>query len=117
MAGHPGISTTENKVKYHKQGNVILQLLIRPQDKEKVEIEDLLTPVPYSRATADGFLTKTDKAKSLHHLTKDIENTALPLCETTLMIEDDNALFHYLREVPGNFKHICQKPLAMPVKT
>ena len=76
-----------------------------------------LTPVPYSLATADGFLTKTDKAKGLHHLIKDIENAALPLCETALVIEDGNALLHYLPEVPGNSKHICQKLLDMPVKT
>ncbi|MEW8548337.1 MAG: hypothetical protein AB2693_32945, partial [Candidatus Thiodiazotropha sp.] len=76
-----------------------------------------LTPVPYSLATADGFINKTDKAKGLHYLIKDIENSALPPCETTLVIEDGNALFHYLREVPGNFKQICHKLLDMLVKT
>ena len=116
------LSTTKNKViEYRQQGNIFLQLLIRSQDGGKVEIEDLmrypLTPVPYSLATADGFLTKTDKAKGLHYLIKDIENSVLPLCETTLVIEDGNALFHYLREVPGNFKQICQKLLDMLVKT
>lgn len=85
------LSTTKNKViEYRQQGNIFLQLLIRSQDGGKVEIEDLmkypLTPVPYSLATADGFLTKTDKAKGLHYLIKDIENSVLPLCETTLVI-------------------------------
>ena len=71
-----------------------------------------LTHVPYSLAKADGFLTKTDKAKGLHHFIKDIKNAALPLCETILKIEDGNALFRYLREVLGNFKNILPEAVG-----
>lgn len=94
---------------------------MRVQEGGNIEIEYLmkypLTPVPYSLATADGFFFKTDKAKGRHYLIKDVENAALPSCETTLVIEDGNALFHYLREVLGNFKQICLKLFDMMVKT
>jgi hypothetical protein len=76
-----------------------------------------LTPVPYSLATADGYLNKTDKARGLHYLIKGVDNAALPSSGTTLVVEDGNAVLYYMREVPGNFKEICQKMLDMMVKT
>ena len=81
----------------------------------KVEIEDLmnypLTPIPYSLVTADGFFNKKDKSKGFLYLMKDVENSPIPSAETCLIIEDGNAVFHYLKEVPGNFKQICHKIL------
>ena len=112
------LTTTKNKViEYRQQGNIFLQLLMRSQRGGRVEIEDLmkypLTPVPYSLATADGFFNKTDKSKGFHYLMKDVENSPMPSSETSLIIEDGNAVFHYLKEVPGNFKQICHKILDM----
>ena len=108
------LTTAKNKViEYRQQGNIFLQLLIRSQEGMKVEFEDLmkypLTPIPYSLATADGFFNKTDKSKGFHYLIKDVENSPIPSPETCLIIEDGNAVFHYLKEVPGNFKQICHK--------
>ena len=105
------LTTAKKKViEYRQQGNIFLQLLIRSQEGMKVEIEDLmkypLTPIPYSLATADGFFNKTDKSKGFHYLIKDVENSPIPPAETCLIIEDGNAIFHYLKEVPGNFKQI-----------
>jgi hypothetical protein len=98
----------------------MLQLLMRSQEGGKVDIEHFmtypLTPVPYSLATADGFLTKTYKAIGFHYLTKDVENASLPSYETTLIVEDGNAVFH-MRDVPGNFKQICQRIFNMMGKT
>ena len=112
------LTTAKNKViEYRQQGNIFLQLLMRSQEGGKVEIEDLmkypLTPVPYSLATADGFFNKTDKSKGFHYLMKDVENSPMPSSETSLIIEDGNAVFHYLKEVPANFKQICHKILDM----
>ena len=112
------LTTAKNKViEYRQQGNIFLQLLIRSQEGMKVEIEDLmkypLTPIPYSLATADGFFNKTDKSKGFHYLIKDVENSPIPSPETCLIIEDGNAVFHYLKEVPANFKQICHKILDM----
>ena len=110
------LTTTKNKViEYRQQGNIFLQLLIRSQEGGKVELEELmkypLTPVPYSLATADGFFNKTDKSKGFHYLMKGVDNAPLPSLDTTLIIEDGNAVFHYLTEVPGNFKQISHKIL------
>ena len=41
----------------------------------------------------------------------------MPSSETSLIIEDGNAVFHYLKEVPGNFKQICHKILDMLPKS
>ena len=116
------ITTNKNKViEYRQQGNIMLQLLMRCQEGGKLEIDELmkypLTPVPYSLGTANGFLTKTDKARGFHNITKDVDNAALPSPATTLIIEDGNAVFHYMREIPGNFKQTCQKVFDVMVKT
>ena len=115
------LTTAKNKViEYRQQGNIFLQLLIRSQEGMKVEIGDLmkypLTPIPYSLATAYGFFNKTDKSKGFHYLMKYVENSPIPSAETCLIIEDENAVFHYLKEVPGNFKQICHKNLDMLTK-
>ena len=68
-----------------------------------------LTPIPYSIGTADGFLAKTDKAKGYHHLTKDIEDAVVLQGEKTLVIEDGNASFYYMKELPDNFNQISHK--------
>ena len=44
---------------------------------------------------------------------KDVENSPSPSSATCLIIEDGNAVFHYLKEVPGNFKQISHKVLDM----
>ena len=81
---------------------------MRSQEGGKVAIEDLmkypLKPVPYSLVTANDYFNKTDKSKGFHNLMKDIENSPIPSSETSLMIEDGNAVFRYLKEVTGNFK-------------
>ena len=64
-------TSKNNVVEYRQQRNVMLQLLVRTQEGAAFDIEDLmsyqLTPVPYSLAMADGFLTKTDKAKGVQY--------------------------------------------------
>ena len=63
-----------------------------------------LTPIPYSLRTADGFLVKTDKSKSYHLLTKNLENAELPPEEETLTVIDGNAVFHAMVQVPQTFQ-------------
>ena len=75
-----------------------------------------LTPVPYSLATADGCFSKTNKAKGFQLLIRDLENDSLSPYDKTLTIEDGNALFHYMRELPDNFRGICLKLFDMKVK-
>jgi hypothetical protein len=75
-----------------------------------------LTPVPYSIATPDGFLNKTDKSKGYHLLTKDVEDVPPPPDDKALVIEDGNAAFYYLKDLPPNFKDICARLFDMVVR-
>ena len=73
-----------------------------------------LTPKPCSIATADGFFAKTNEAKGMELLAKDVDNE--PPGNETLVIEDGNAIFYYLSQVPGNFKGIAEKIFSIMVK-
>lgn len=69
-----------------------------------------LTPVPHSLGTADGFFNKTNKAAMLHFLMEDApEDVTYP--QNALFIQDGNALFHALTNLPPTFGAICLKVL------
>ena len=106
------VKTTQNKViVYRQQSNVAFQLLFLSQNT-RLDLKEILkyplTPIPFSLGTADGFLTKTDKASGYHYLTTDAEDAPLPPTKTTLLIADGNAMF-YMKDVPSNFKQISCK--------
>jgi hypothetical protein len=79
LAKKTTIKSSQNKIiEYRQQSNIAFQLLVRSQcDDLRIDLKELpaypLTPVPYSIATSDGFLNKTDKSKGYHFLTKDVE--------------------------------------------
>jgi hypothetical protein len=58
-----------------------------------------LTPVPHSLGTADGFFNKTNKAAMLHFLMEDTPEE-VPYPKDALYIQDGNALFHALTNLP-----------------
>ena len=68
-----------------------------------------LTSVPHSVGTADGLLAKTDKSKGIQRLIQDQEDPPLPNPDETLVIQDGNAVFHYMKDIPSNFNKICAK--------
>ena len=68
-----------------------------------------LTPVPYSLATADGYIAKTDKAKAFQLLTKDCTDMNVSQAKVTLTVYDGNATFYYMKDIPANFSQICSK--------
>lgn len=112
-----GSKTTavKNKVtQFKQQANVAFQLLIKSQKTGlQLDLRELmtyqLTPVPYSLATADGYLAKTDKAKAVQHLTKDYTDADIPQTSQTLTVYDGNATFYYLSDIPDNFAQISSK--------
>ena len=116
------VKTSQNKVvEYRQQGNIAFQLLVWSQNQDqRMDLRELmtfpLTPVPYCIGTADGFLAKTDKSKGFHHLTKDLEDATVSTESKTLIIEDGNATFYYMKEVPSNFNHISCKVFDMMSK-
>ena len=120
MGKHVKVNTASNKiVQYRQQGNIAMQLLVRSQTPElRIELADLmkypLTPVPFSIGTADGGFAKTDKSKGLKYLLDDTDTmTVPPQDKTVLLIEDGNALFHSIKEIPANFKQISEKLFNM----
>ena len=72
-----------------------------------------LTPVPFCFGTAEGLLTKTNKAASIHHLTKDMGDELQTLAATSLIIVDGNALFHGMTEIPETFRGVSEKLFSM----
>ena len=116
------VTTSQQKLlQYKQQGNIAFQLFIKSQSQGlQLDLKELmtypLTPVPYSTATADGFLTKTDKSKSMHHLTKDVADADIPSPTDTVCVLDGNAYFYYLKEIPNNFGLICLKIFDMMPK-
>lgn len=94
-------------------------LLIKSQHlEEPLDLDELmkysLTPVPHSLGTPDGFFNKTNKAAMLHFLTEDApENESYP--KDALYIQDGNALFYALTNLPQTFGAICLQMLDQMV--
>ncbi len=113
------LQTKSNKViEYKQQGTIAFTLLIQSQMQGiKLDLQELmaypLTPVPYSIGTADGFLAKTNKSKGYQYLTKGVENAVVPDDANKLDIEDGNASFYCMREVPATFCQISHRLLDM----
>ena len=109
------VTTSQQKTnEYKQQGNKAMVLLYKSQKlKTPLSIpllmSFLLTPVPPSLGTSGGYLTKTNKAAGFNHLVKDVEDAELPPVGETLIIQDGNAKYHELREIPSDFTKIAQK--------
>ena len=74
-----------------------------------------LCSVPFSLGTPDGHLAKNNKATGMSYIIKDaLTLNSYPSKEDKLIvIQDGNALYHTIREVPGTFKGICDKIFDM----
>ena len=106
--------TSSNKVVQYKQEEDAAFRLLMPlynHPGARLDLQESmsypLTPIPYSIATADGFFAKTNKAKGTELIAKDVDDEPFPPDNETLVIEDGNAIFYYLPQVPGNFRGIA----------
>ena len=77
--------TSSNKVvQYKQERNAAFRLLGRLYNHfgTRLDLRELmsypLTPIPYSTATADGFFSKTNKAKGMKLITKDVDDEPFP---------------------------------------
>ena len=68
-----------------------------------------LMSVPTSIGTPNDYLLKTDKIKEFTYLTKEIKYFTIPSDAKTLNVEDGNAIFYCIKEMPATFKQICKK--------
>ena len=107
-------TSTNKEVKLKQQGNIAFQLLVKSQhlgmnlDLNEV-MKYQLTPIPYSLGTIDGFLNKTNKAKGVEYLTKNIRDTVSLTNKEKMIIIDGNAAYHTLTDLPHTFGEVCQK--------
>ena len=106
-------------IQYREQSNLAFMLLIKSQHQdEPLNLDELmrysLTPVPHSLATSDGFFNKTNKAAMLHFLMEDASED-VPYPKEALYIQDGNALFHALMNLPPTFGEICLQVLDQMV--
>ena len=102
-------------IQYKEQGDLAFQLLIKSQlIDEPLDILELmkyfLSPVPPFLGTPDGFFAKTNKASMLHYLLTD-HTDEVPFPKDALHIQDGNALFHALKDLPPTFGGYCLKIL------
>ncbi|CAL8338486.1 unnamed protein product [Boreogadus saida] len=65
---------------------------------------------PPSLGTADGFFNKTNKAEMLHYLMEDAPGD-VSYSKEAFYIQDGNALFHALMNLPPTFEGICLQSL------
>ena len=107
-------TSTNKEVELKQQGNIAFQLLVKSQhfgmnlDLNEV-MKYQLTPIPYSLGTIDGFLNKTNKAKGVEYLTKNIEDTVSFPNKEKMIIIDGNAAYYTLTNLPHTFGEVCQK--------
>lgn len=104
---------------YQEQSNLAYQLLVKSQIMEMpINLEELmrypLSPVPHALGSPDGYFAKTNKATILHHLLKDRdEEVTYP--KDALYIQDGNALFHMMSNLPPTCGEICMQLLDLMV--
>ena len=107
------VKTSDNKlVEYKNQGNIMAKLLVKALEGEQLDLDQImkfcLTPIPYCLATADGYLAKNEKSKSLACFTKEVGNKKMPT-DKSLTVEDGNAIFYIMKQIPDTFQTICKK--------
>ena len=81
------------------------QMLDTPADLEEL-MHYPLSPVPHALGSPDGFFAKTNKASILSYLLQD-EDKEVTYPKDSLFIQDGNALFHMMQNLPPTFGEIC----------
>uniref|UniRef100_UPI00358E00C9 uncharacterized protein isoform X5 n=1 Tax=Myxine glutinosa TaxID=7769 RepID=UPI00358E00C9 len=104
---------------YKEQSNLAFQLLVKSQIMEMpINLEELmrypLSPVPHALGSPDGYFAKTNKATILHHLLQD-RDEEVPYPKDALLIQDGNALFHMMSNLPPTCGEICMQLLDQMV--
>ena len=98
-------------IQYQEQSDVAFQLLVKSQLLAKpLDIDELmsypLSPVPHCFGTPDGFFCKTNKAAMMHYLLEgNTDEVSYPT--DAMFIQDGNALFHALTNLPPTFGATC----------
>ena len=105
----------DKTITYAEQSDFAIQAIAKATSLEKpISLEELMsysiTSVPSALGTPDGFFCKTNKATIVHHLSDEYLARRPPEDEV-FHIEDGNAVFHSMTNVPDTFKGIALKLL------
>ena len=108
------LKIAQNKIITYKQdSSVALQLLVISQAHGRISVEELmkysLSTVAYSLSTADDYMARTDKSREMHFLVKGVTDVPIPDDANTMWIQDDNALFHAMADIPNHFQLISHQ--------
>ena len=103
-------STQKKTIQVKAERNLLGRLLLLSQENA-ISLEKLfrypLGPIPWSIASADGSMVKTDKSKLMHLLEAKSEPSVTLLLEETTYIVDGNAHFQACVGLPDNFEELC----------
>ena len=110
----------DKAITYAEQSDFAFQAIAKATSLETpISLDELMTysitSVPSALGTPDGFFAKTNKATIVHHLS-DEYLAPRPPEEEVFHIEDGNAVFHAMTNIPGTFKGIALKLLDQSAK-
>ena len=110
------VKTVTNKViTLQQQSSIALQLLVKSDNDIPTLMQYPLCTVPFSLGTPDGNLSKNNKATGMNYVLKttNSQNSYTSSDDKQIIIQDGNALFHIIKEVPGKLKEIYYKIFNM----
>ena len=101
-------SSQKKQLQVKAERNILGQLVMMSQDKD-LDLNKLfsypLSPVPWSIATADGCLAKTNKAQLMHVLELEVPTAGQSLQQPSdpVVVVDGNALLQSMVKLPETF--------------
>lgn len=106
-------------IQYQEQSNLAFTLLVKSQLlDEPLNLDELmrycLSPVPHCLGTPDEFFAKTNKATMMHYVLEE-RTDEVPYPMDSFFIQDGNALFYALINMPPTFGDICLQILDQMV--
>jgi len=111
MALKCSLTSAQKTVEVRAERDLLASLLMLSQH-HNISLEWLfefsLEPIPWSLATADGGLVKTDKAQLMHAVEAITDNSHNVTLEKTVNIMDGNALMQSLTRLPETFADLAR---------
>ena len=112
MAVSKVVTTADHKktIQVKAERNLFGKLLMLSQFND-IDLESVfayqLGPVPWSLATCDGGMVKTNKAQLMHHLETECTASSVPSVDKTVCVVDGNALIQSCVGLPETFAELA----------
>jgi len=103
-------SSQKKTVQVKAERNLLGRLLLLSQDND-ISFDKLfqfpLGPIPWSLATADGGMVKTNKSQLMHHLEAKVATGKCPPKDECIFVIDGNALLQSCVHLPETFEDLA----------